>query len=844
MDILTQKWRSNAAMIFGATVALLLFGLCAETFASLIKLAGMINSILGTVNKSYVDGVRDVLGETWNTWTTLYYVFQSFVLISWVIYTVGLYQFRKAQISDDAIDDVRSIFKAYIVGLIAAVCSLISIYMPFGTSWLFSVPAWFMNLVAFYMMRDAFGDLASETTWSVRAVKGASQLRKYAKYNITMMYYSVIVLVVMGVIVAVGIAEMHSSDITEIEAVANRYAAITVIASTLLGLYYLYLVVMQLVYRLLGWYNVWKGGLREDVECDDEVAQAAEEPVVAAAVEDGIETAPEARPEDRKNKGLLIGGIAVGVALAGGLIALCARSASVSDEDAQFSEFVPVITFDEDRWQMAIMPSEERGNWNEYLVGYFPAEAEVGAVMDGVFWVKEGGKYKLYSIKDASSPLINREFDDATDFCSGRAAVSVAGKNIEIIDTDGKIVTILPDNIGVVHPFSKDGLAVFSDTDKGLYGYIDRDGKVAIAAKYESAGAFSEGYAVVNEREIINADGEKHVYQFPADFHPSYDPVSEGLIGGRIYDCAAYFNVSDGSILYGPNGAEWGFPFEDGYAVIRKGDLYGIMNTEGEQTCDFTYPRIMNLGDGLFECTTQDGNYTTVINAEGKSVAEPQREDMYDYKNLGNGYLALVCRTDGHAAILDHKNHNQRCYVGRTVKVKAIGNNSQTPYGWAHRIDLEKARREADEMVGRDNDVSILGITPGMDVVAVREMFDNLKDLEPADLKFEQSLYLDGLRCRIEFSDKCVIPVDSIADDAPLPLIWNSEAVVQHVSIYREWVEKLDEAVEDRLLAKGYKKKGDGFEAEYGDWIIKVNIEESLACDTECFDILIEFIEK
>lgn len=53
-----------------------------------------------------------------------------------------------------------------------------------------------------------------------------------------------------------------------------------------------------------------------------------------------------------------------------------------------------------------------------------------------------------------------------------------------------------------------DGLILAKDTKTKLWGYIDKNGDWYIEPQYETASAFSEGYAVVNNTQIINKNGE------------------------------------------------------------------------------------------------------------------------------------------------------------------------------------------------------------------------------------------------------------------------------------------------------------------------------------------------
>lgn len=117
---------------------------------------------------------------------------------------------------------------------------------------------------------------------------------------------------------------------------------------------------------------------------------------------------------------------------------------------------------------------------------------------------------EYYAINKSGQPVKLQGVERATPFCDGLAAVVKSGGRYVIIKGNGQELSpSLAQYIGSneprpVRPFV-DGLSAFYDYNKKRYGFIDKNGKWAIPARYVDVHDFSEGLAAVQ----LPASGEK-----------------------------------------------------------------------------------------------------------------------------------------------------------------------------------------------------------------------------------------------------------------------------------------------------------------------------------------------
>lgn len=191
---------------------------------------------------------------------------------------------------------------------------------------------------------------------------------------------------------------------------------------------------------------------------------------------------------------------------------------------------------------------------------------------------------KMGYINPRGEVRIPAQFEAATDFREGLAAVGLGGTRDEFgnakgqvwgyIDARGKIV-INPQFVRADD--YAEGLAAVAyqtPTERGqgvAYGYIDKSGGVVIPARFASAGRFSQGLASVRDEE------------------------------GRPWG----FIDREGRVVIAPE-YEWANEFKDGHAVVKKDGAWGLIDKTGRWVVPpkFSY-LVLGGSDGLFSAAIE-----------------------------------------------------------------------------------------------------------------------------------------------------------------------------------------------------------------------------------------------
>lgn len=142
----------------------------------------------------------------------------------------------------------------------------------------------------------------------------------------------------------------------------------------------------------------------------------------------------------------------------------------------------------------------------------------------------------------------------------------------------------------------------------GKVGYIDRNGRIAIAAKFDEGGRFSEGLA----RVMINRKW--------------------GFIG------------QTGSVVIPPV-FEWACSFYQGRALVKIGDKWGYIDKKGRTVISPRFDEAESFSEGLAAVKLYKGKYKTgYIDRSGKWILQP----IYDGGRDFHEGVAIVDRDIGY----------------------------------------------------------------------------------------------------------------------------------------------------------------------------------------------------
>ena len=201
-------------------------------------------------------------------------------------------------------------------------------------------------------------------------------------------------------------------------------------------------------------------------------------------------------------------------------------------------------------------------------------------------------------IDKTGSYVIEPQFDDAKPFSDNGLAVVKSGKQYGYIDKTGSYV--VNPQFDSADSFSDNDLAVVESGDR--YGYIDKTGSYVINPQFDGANSFVDGVAVVETGDkyaLIDAQGK---YITAATY---YSAVETYAHSGMLYfvdnNKIGYLNASGEEAIpaqfdsivkvkskskystysFYSNKASGGSFYDDGYAIVRMGDKFGVIDKKG-----------------------------------------------------------------------------------------------------------------------------------------------------------------------------------------------------------------------------------------------------------------------
>ena len=219
-----------------------------------------------------------------------------------------------------------------------------------------------------------------------------------------------------------------------------------------------------------------------------------------------------------------------------------------------------------------------------------------GDFKNGRAWVYDGGDY--YYIDQHGTPLYDTEFDKAFDFEQGIARVVMAGK-YGLIDTAGSY--ILRPRYSDIAAFGREPLArVRYGNDRIRYGLINRQGILVTDRAYREIGAFSEGRAVVKDKENYG-----------------YVDQQGQLVIPLVYSKAA--------------------PFSEGRAAVQRDGVCGYIDPQGNLVVDLQFSKCIDFNEGR-AIVYQGAKRAGLIDAEGNVVIEPSLDRLLEFTE-GRGLM-------------------------------------------------------------------------------------------------------------------------------------------------------------------------------------------------------------
>lgn len=257
----------------------------------------------------------------------------------------------------------------------------------------------------------------------------------------------------------------------------------------------------------------------------------------------------------------------------------------------------------------------------------------------GLAKVRVGKKYRL--VDRAGKWVGKRAFGAIQEFSEGLAAVrlqstgqgSIFGTNLNwrLIDTAGSFVG--KQEYRKIDTFSE-GLALFKN-QKGKYGYLNKQGQVAIPATFIKASNFEGGKAVVweayNKTGVLDSSGQV-VMPIIHDKILAYD---KGLALLKKRN-SGYGYIHENAQPQTPLLYQAARPFQHQVALVRPKDKWGIINQQGLPVLSAKYDAISNFQAGA--ATVTINRFWGIVNDQGEVLLEPIYEQI---QYMGNGLFRV-----------------------------------------------------------------------------------------------------------------------------------------------------------------------------------------------------------
>lgn len=317
-------------------------------------------------------------------------------------------------------------------------------------------------------------------------------------------------------------------------------------------------------------------------------------------------------------------------------------------------EAVPFKADEDDRWGII--------DWEGNVIIEDEFDETPSVVREGLFYIKnKDGEYEFYTA-DKEFKQVGETYKEVAHFNNGLAPVVKKNERIKFINTDGEVQFELTQHEGkeIVKAYRfNEGRAVIINEDN-KYGFINTDGEVVIAPKYERVLDFKNGYSVAFEADKTGEKIKTYIIDKDGDISLTVDEKmlvldnpGEGLIPFIYIDkkepALGYIDM-DGEVAIEPNKKfEAGSSFQYGYAIVKEGSDYGIIDKNGETVIRPKYDEIVLLKDKfLFEDQYRWG----VMNYEGETLVD---NEYIRIRTVDGSNTMFAQGEDGDWIILDNE---------------------------------------------------------------------------------------------------------------------------------------------------------------------------------------------
>ncbi len=242
-------------------------------------------------------------------------------------------------------------------------------------------------------------------------------------------------------------------------------------------------------------------------------------------------------------------------------------------------------------------------------VAYYPDIKQFDAEY---FLYKKGGQFiektldkKIGLVDDDGNRIIKPEYDEISDLLEDSIYIARNDNKYTFITKNGRILNRDDQRFQEVVGMREYFIGVKID---GKWGFVDVNGKLRIANRYNGIGLYHEGLAPI---KILGHWGYIDKLEV-LKVQPRYDEVSE---------------------------------FKNGLCIVIRNGKYGLINAEGHEVIEPQYDSLYRLENGGF-ISVRD-NEKGLINKAGKNLIFPRFAYI---KDLSNGFV--IVERKGHYGLM------------------------------------------------------------------------------------------------------------------------------------------------------------------------------------------------
>ena len=266
-------------------------------------------------------------------------------------------------------------------------------------------------------------------------------------------------------------------------------------------------------------------------------------------------------------------------------------------------------------------------------------------------------------------------------YVSIRDLSETLGYNVEWQDSNHSI------NINLVEKDDNENLIIFKQNQK--MGFMDRTGKIQIAAQFDVVHEFhegiNEGLALVeynNESYYINKLGEKSSQTVIASKYFTHG-IAPKLIKGTSFPTPnspseIWTYIDSAGELVTDKTYEYAGEFEDGMAIVKQNGKYGVINNNFNIVIDCQYNNLKKISNNLYAACNGNGSNWGIIDLSNNVIADfiyfdigcfsnglaPVRMDLYNGAYINESGKIVFCSqfsmvydfSDGVACVVDKVN--------------------------------------------------------------------------------------------------------------------------------------------------------------------------------------------